>query len=169
MLLRAVRDQEPRMVASGHPTSRYLHLAHCAASGLAGIGGALLVTVQQTVTPGDVGFDTASLALLACVLGGGRLLGAVAGVAVILTVRDVIASPFAGHGPLLVGTLYLAAAYLLHSRPGRQLTARVTATIGRLRPRPAAGHPLPARAGETPDLPDTAEAAPDAVAAGGPR
>ena len=124
MLLRGVRDNEARMAASGHPTGRYLYTAHLAAGALAGVGGALLVTAQHTITPGDGDFTTASLALLACTLGGRtRLTGAVTGTAVILTVRDVIGGPFAGHAPLLLGALYITCVYNLHwAQPRRRVT-----------------------------------------------
>jgi branched-chain amino acid transport system permease protein len=143
MLLRGVRDNEPRMRASGHPAGRYLYTAHLASGTLAGLGGALLVTAQRTITPGDADFTTASLALLAAMIGGRtRLTGAVAGVAIILTVRDVIGGPFAGHAPLLLGVLYLGCVYLLYTGPWH-----LSARLGAARRRPSAptdtGQPEP--------------------------
>jgi branched-chain amino acid transport system permease protein len=144
ILLRGVRDNEARMRASGHPTGRYLYTAHLAAGALAGLGGGMLVTAQRTITPGDADFTTASLALLACVLGGRtRLVGAVGGVAAILLVRDVVGGPFAGHALLLVGVLYIIAVYLLPISPGALWARLVAATHRRPRPgdTPAVEHP----------------------------
>ncbi|WP_432976670.1 branched-chain amino acid ABC transporter permease [Dactylosporangium sp. CA-233914] len=141
MLLRGVRDHEPRMQASGHPTARYLYTAHVGAGALAGVGGALLVTVQHAITPGDAGFDTAAIALLAGAVGGRSITGTLAGLAAIIAARDVAGGPFAGHTPALVGGLYLLCVYLL---PDGALTAassipgRVRARLARHRTRPDA-------------------------------
>jgi branched-chain amino acid transport system permease protein len=141
MLLHAVRDHEPRMQASGHPTARYLYYAHLAAGALAGIGGALLVTVQHAMTPADAGFDIAVIALLAGAVGGRSIAGTLLGVAVIIGIRDVIGGPFAGHAPALVGVLYLLCVYLLPDgalTAARRAPGRILARMHRARNRRAA-------------------------------
>src|SRR5690606_31588845 len=70
-------DQDARLGAPGRPVpDDRLHRGGV----LAGIGGSLLITAQQYVSPADVGFEIAALALLAVVIGGstsvvGTLLG----------------------------------------------------------------------------------------------
>lgn len=114
MLLRATRDNEPRLRAAGHATGRYLYLAYVGAGALAAIGGSLLVTVQRYVSPADVGFDLSALVLLAVVIGGtASLVGAFVGAALIVATRDWLAGPWPGHAPLLVGALLIAAVYAL--------------------------------------------------------
>ncbi|WP_327007709.1 branched-chain amino acid ABC transporter permease [Dactylosporangium sp. NBC_01737] len=120
MLLHGVRDHEPRMQASGHRTTRYLYAVHLGAGALAGVGGALLVTVQHAMTPADAGFDTAVIALLAGAVGGRSITGTLFGVTVIIGVRDVVGGPFAGHTQALIGVLFLCCVYLL---PGGALTS----------------------------------------------
>nr|WP_206313876.1 ABC transporter permease [Streptomyces coryli] len=113
-LLTGTRGAEERMQASGHPVSRYLLLAHIGAGALAGVGGALMVTVQQYVSPADVGFEIAALALLAAVIGGTTsVVGAMLGAGLIVYTRDWVAGSWPGHGPLLLGALFVAAVYLL--------------------------------------------------------
>ncbi|WP_329381575.1 branched-chain amino acid ABC transporter permease [Streptomyces sp. NBC_01716] len=113
-LLTGTRNAEARMRASGHPVGRYLLIAHIGAGALAGIGGSLMVTVQQYLSPADVGFEIAAFALLAAVIGGSTsVIGAMLGAGLIVFTRDWVASSWPGHGPLLLGTLFVAAVYLL--------------------------------------------------------
>ena len=123
LLLRGIRDHEPRMRASGHPVTRYLLVAYVASGVLAGLGGALLVTGQRYVSPQDVGFEVAALTLLAVTLGGAMsLAGAVAAVAVVESVRSWASVAAPGDGPLLLGLLFVAAVYLVPGGVAETLT-----------------------------------------------
>src|SRR4051794_21530765 len=147
LLLRAGEQHEARMRASGHPVSWYLAAAYVAAGAIAGIAGSLLVVANRYVSPADGGFTTAALVLLAVVIGGGGSLGgALVGAALVLTVRDWLATPVPGHAPLLLGAGFVAAAYLLPTGlgglagPGARAAGRVLR--GRRVPPPAgAGRP----------------------------
>jgi branched-chain amino acid transport system permease protein len=113
-LLRASRDHEGRMRASGHPVTAYLFAVVVLAGAIAGVAGSLLVTVQQYVSPADFGFDTSALLLLAVVIGGAESLGgAIAGTAVIIAARDWLSGLLPGQAPILLGTLFVLTAYLL--------------------------------------------------------
>ncbi|MFJ9622462.1 ABC transporter permease [Streptomyces sp. NPDC101181] len=113
-LLTGTRGAEARMRASGHPVGRYLLVAHVCAGALAGVGGSLMVTVQQYLSPADVGFEIAAFALLAVVIGGSTsVVGALLGAGLIVATRDWLAGAWPGHGPLLLGVLFVAAVYLL--------------------------------------------------------
>ncbi|MBO4164395.1 branched-chain amino acid ABC transporter permease [Micromonospora antibiotica] len=149
LLLTAVRGNESRAAASGHPVTTYLWLVHTGAGAIAGTAGALLIHTHRWITPADVGFDTAALALLAAVIGGAHSPpGAAVAAVLVLGVRDVAAADWPGHAPLLLGALFVAAVYLL---PGG-LTAvptRLRTEIRRVRAtrRP---EPLPAVSRRTP-------------------
>ncbi|WNI28709.1 ABC transporter permease [Streptomyces sp. ITFR-6] len=133
-LLTGTRGAEARMRASGHPVGRYLLVAHICAGALAGVGGSLTVSVQQYLSPADVGFEIAAFALLAAVIGGTTsVIGALLGAGLIVFTRDWVAGSWPGHGPLLLGALFIAAVYLL---------PRGLAGL-RAAPRPAAPLPLP--------------------------
>ncbi|MGW7354409.1 ABC transporter permease subunit [Streptomyces sp. NPDC054784] len=113
-LLTGSRGAEARMRASGHPVARYLLLAYVGAAALAGLGGSLLVSVQQYVSPADAGFEIAALALLAAVIGGTTsVLGTLLGVGLIVWTRDWLSGVWPGHGPLLLGVLFILTVYLL--------------------------------------------------------
>ncbi|WP_274034288.1 branched-chain amino acid ABC transporter permease [Streptomyces sp. MMBL 11-1] len=113
-LLTGTRGAEARMRASGHPVGRYLLVAHVCAGALAGVGGSLMVTVQQYLSPADVGFEIAAFALLAVVIGGSTsVIGALLGAGLIVATRDWVAGSWPGHGPLLLGVLFVATVYVL--------------------------------------------------------
>jgi branched-chain amino acid transport system permease protein len=112
--LRGIRDNEPRMRALGYPTARYKLAAFVAAGTVAGLAGGLLAAQQRLVTPADLGFTTSALALLAVVIGGsGTLWGPCLGAAVVILIRDAAGPSLGGHGPLLLGLVFIAVVYLL--------------------------------------------------------
>lgn len=112
--LRGIHDNEPRMRALGYPTALYKYAAFVAAGTVAGLAGGLLATQQRLVTPADLGFTTAALALLAVIIGGaGRLWGACVGAALVIYVRDSLGPSLDGHGPLVLGIVFVLVVYLL--------------------------------------------------------
>ena len=133
MLLAASRDNEARMRASGHPVTGYMFAAYAAAGAVAGVGGALLVTGQRYVSPQDVGFEIAALVLLAVTIAGTKsLAGGIAAVAVVVAVREWAAASVPGHGPLLLGLLFIASVYLLAN--GRPRVRWVRTMLGKAGP-----------------------------------
>jgi branched-chain amino acid transport system permease protein len=130
LLVRGCRDNEARMRASGHPVTRYLLTVYIASGIVAGIGGALLVTGQRYVSPSDLGFEIAALVLLAVVIGGATsIAAALAAVGAIVAVREWAAGAIPGHGPLLLGVLFVVAVYLLPTGLAgllRSVLARIT-------------------------------------------
>lgn len=114
LLLRGVRDNEPRLRAAGHPVERYLYAVFVGAGAVAAVAGSLLVTAQRYVSPADLSFDLGALVLLAVVIGGtASIAGAFAGAALLVLARDWLAGPWPGHAPLLVGALLVLAVYAL--------------------------------------------------------
>lgn len=113
-LLLACRDHEDRMRSAGHPVRRYQWLAYVGAGALAGFGGVLMCSVNQYVSPDDGSFANSALVLLAVVLGGATSpLGALLGAGLIVATKDWLAGPFPGHGPLLLGLMFIVAVYAL--------------------------------------------------------
>ncbi|MFW3168658.1 branched-chain amino acid ABC transporter permease [Geodermatophilus sp. CPCC 206100] len=112
--LRGIRDNEARMRSLGYSPFRYKYLAFVLAGGFAGLAGGLFAGLVRIVNPSDTGFTTSALMLLAVVLGGaGSLWGPALGAAVVVLVRDTFGPTLEGHGPLLLGLLFIAAVYLL--------------------------------------------------------
>ncbi|MER7009406.1 branched-chain amino acid ABC transporter permease, partial [Dactylosporangium sp. NPDC000555] len=144
-LLRATRDDARRMRASGHPVAGYLTAAYVVASALAGVAGALLVTVQSYISPSDGGFDVAALILLAVTIGGATsMVGALVGAGLVVATRDWLAG--AGHAPLLLGCLFIVCVYLL---PNGLLGDRAALpALFRLRPRRPGAPPSERNSGQ---------------------
>jgi branched-chain amino acid transport system permease protein len=114
LALRGIRGNEDRMRALGYSPHRYKFVAFCIAGAIAGLAGALLAAHQQLVTPADAAFGTAVVALVSVIIGGaGTLWGPCLGAAVVVLVRDQIGPSLGGHGPLLLGIVFVAAVYLL--------------------------------------------------------
>jgi len=112
--LRGIRDNEPRMRSLGYDTKRYKMMVFVIAGGVAGLAGGLLAAQQRLVTPADPGFTTSALALIAVVIGGaGRLWGACLGAALVVVVRDYLGPELGGHGPLVLGLVFIAVVYAL--------------------------------------------------------
>ncbi|MFG1914885.1 branched-chain amino acid ABC transporter permease [Micromonospora sp. NPDC048898] len=144
LLLRAGRDDETRLRASGHRVPLYVSGAHVAAGAIAGAAGSLLVVAQQYISPADFGFDTSALLLLGVVIGGTASVGgALVGAALVIAVRDWLFGVLPGHAPLVLGVLFVATVYLL---PSGGIRAR-----GRSRPPRAAS-----RQSESPPVRDQA-------------
>ena len=112
--LRGIRDNEPRMRSLGYSPFHYKFAAFIIAGGFAGLAGGLFAGLQRIVNPSDAGFTTSALMLLAVVLGGaGTLWGPVLGAAVVVLVRDTFGPQLDGHGPLLLGIVFVVAVYVL--------------------------------------------------------
>lgn len=112
--LRGIRDNEERMRALGYPTALYKYLVFVIAGTVAGLAGGLLATQQRLVTPADLGFTTAALALLAVIIGGaGSLWGACVGAGLVIIVRDSLGPTLDGHGPLVLGVVFVLVVYLM--------------------------------------------------------
>ncbi|HEX6355175.1 branched-chain amino acid ABC transporter permease [Actinophytocola sp.] len=112
--LRGIHDNEPRMRAIGYPTALYKYTVFVIAGTVAGLAGGLFAVQQRLVTPADVGFTTAALALLAVIIGGaGSLWGACAGAGLVILVRDSLGPTLDGHGPLVLGVVFVLVVYLM--------------------------------------------------------
>ncbi|QLQ34979.1 branched-chain amino acid ABC transporter permease [Micromonospora robiginosa] len=141
LLLRAGRDDEARLRASGHRVPAQVAGVHVAAGAIAGAAGSLLVTAQQYVSPADFGFDTSALLLLGVVVGGTASVGgALVGAVLVVAARDWLFGALPGQAPLVLGVAFVVAAYLLPTaRSARPAPRRSTPTARPAdAPRPAA-------------------------------
>jgi branched-chain amino acid transport system permease protein len=89
--LRGVRDNETRMVALGYPVYRLKLAGFVAAGAVAGLAGGLLASHNAFVSPSIMHWTQSALLLVMVMLGGaGRRWGAPLGVALWLTLEEVL-------------------------------------------------------------------------------
>jgi branched-chain amino acid transport system permease protein len=123
--LRGIRDNEPRMRALGYRVYHYKLAAFVLSGAVAGLAGGLLAQFQRLVTPADIGLGTSIPALLAVTIGGeGSLWGPCFGAAVVVMIRDYLGTSLGGHGPLVLGIVFVAVVYLLPGGLARVVRAR---------------------------------------------
>ncbi|RKN39616.1 branched-chain amino acid ABC transporter permease [Micromonospora endolithica] len=87
---RAVRDDEVAARLAGIHVARTQVLAFVVSAGTAGLGGALLAVLAQSVSPGAFSLTLSLFLLMAVVIGGlGRLAGAVWGAVLLVALPDL--------------------------------------------------------------------------------
>lgn len=92
-VLISIRDNEARTLAFGYPTHRYKWLAFMLSAGLAGLAGSLFSVGHGFATLDLVSSVTSANGVLMVILGGaGTLWGGYAGAAVVLWLRDTLAT-----------------------------------------------------------------------------
>jgi branched-chain amino acid transport system permease protein len=90
--LRAIRENEQRMLAIGAPVSRRLIAAYTVSAGVAGCAGALLAQTTQFVALDVLSFHRSASVLIMLVLGGaGKLYGGFVGAALFMVLQDRLA------------------------------------------------------------------------------
>jgi branched-chain amino acid transport system permease protein len=116
MVLRATADHEPRTRANGYSTTAWLWLAYVLAGAIAGLAGAIHVISRTYVAPIDIGFDVSAAALLAAIIGQGRMLVTVLAAVGIVAVGDIVGNLWVGIGPPILGGLFIVTALVLSQR-----------------------------------------------------
>jgi branched-chain amino acid transport system permease protein len=90
--LRAVRENEQRMLGIGAPVSRRLIAAYTVSAAVAGCAGALLAQTTQFVGLDVLSFSRSASVLVMLVLGGvGKLYGGLVGAALFMVAQDLLA------------------------------------------------------------------------------
>ena len=106
-VLRAIKDNQPRMISLGYPVDRYKLLNFVLSAALAGVAGSLKAIAIGLATLTDVDFTTSTAVVLMVLLGGmGTLLGPVIGAILIVSMDEYLA----GIGvpvPVVVGVIFV--------------------------------------------------------------
>ena len=106
--LQGIRDNEIRMEAIGFPTYRIKLAVFIIAGAIAGLGGALLASLNGLVSPTLFHWTQSGTVMIMVILGGaGQFLGGAIGAAAFLLIEEVVAEHTI-HWPLAVGVAILA-------------------------------------------------------------
>jgi branched-chain amino acid transport system permease protein len=91
-VLKAIRDNEPRVESLGFRPEQYKLLAITLSAGMAGLAGGLKATVFQFATLTDVSWNVSGEVIFMTLLGGlGTLSGPMVGAAIVIALNDYLA------------------------------------------------------------------------------
>ncbi len=103
----AIRDNETRAQSVGYDPLRYKLIAFVISAGLSGLGGAIFCVGHGVVSLDVVNWATSGLVVMMTLLGGsGTLLGPAVGAAIVLVLRDLLAS-HAGAVGVVTGAVFV--------------------------------------------------------------
>ncbi len=106
-VLRAIKDNQPRMVSLGFPVDRYKLINFVLSAALAGVAGSLKAVALGLATLTDVDFSTSAAVVLMVLLGGlGTLMGPVVGAIITVSMDEYLA----GIGipvPVVIGVIFV--------------------------------------------------------------
>ena len=129
VVLRASSQNERRLTAVGIPPMRYQLAAFAISGAIAGLGGALLASGQQFISPSEMSWVRSGDLVVMCVLGGmSTVWGPVLGAAVFL-VLEIVLSGWTTYWQLGFGLIIIGIVVLL--RGG--LTDLLRMTLGKAR------------------------------------
>lgn len=108
LTLEAIRENPERTTALGAPNRRHLQKIFVISSVYAGIAGALLAQISETVSPESLGFQRSAEVAVMLILGGtGRLYGAILGAIVFLVARDQISGFYLQYWYFWIGLILI--------------------------------------------------------------
>ncbi len=108
-VLRAIRDNEPRMISLGYDVNRYKLIAFVISSALCGLAGALKTLVLGFETLTDVHWHLSGEVVLMTLLGGmGTVLGPVTGALTIVTLQNELADRAGSWVTVVMGVIFVA-------------------------------------------------------------
>lgn len=106
-VLRAIKDNQPRMISLGFPVDRYKLINFVLSAALAGVAGSLKAVALGLATLTDVDFSTSAAVVLMVLLGGlGTLMGPVVGAIITVSMDEYLA----GIGvpvPVVIGVIFV--------------------------------------------------------------
>lgn len=136
-VLKAIRENEARMVSLGYRVGRYQLVAFTLSAALAGLAGSTKAIVFRLASLTDVHWQTSGEVVLMTLIGGmGTMFGPVLGAFVIVTLQHFLA-PFGGWVTVITGSIFVASVLLFR----RGIVGELERAITRLRRRRGSGDP----------------------------
>jgi branched-chain amino acid transport system permease protein len=112
-VLKAIRENEPRMISLGYEVQRYKLLAFVLSTALAGLAGSMKAQVLGFATLSDVSQSTSGEVVLMVLVGGtGTFLGPVVGAAIVVTLQEYLSDVVGGWVTVIIGAVFVACVLL---------------------------------------------------------
>jgi branched-chain amino acid transport system permease protein len=108
LTLEAIRENPVRTTALGAPNRVHLQKIFVISAAFAGVAGALLTQVSETVSPEALGFQRSAEIAVMLILGGtGRLYGAILGAIIFMVARDQISGFYLQYWYFWIGLILI--------------------------------------------------------------
>lgn len=108
LTLEAIRENPDRTTAIGAPNRAHLQKIFTISAAYAGIAGAMLAQISETVSPEALGFQRSAEVAVMLILGGtGRLYGAILGAIIFLVARDQISGFYLQYWYFWIGLILI--------------------------------------------------------------
>ena len=108
LTLEAIRENPVRTTALGAPNRKHLQKIFTIGATYAGVAGALLAQITETVSPESLGFQRSAEIAVMLILGGtGRLYGAILGAIIFMVARDQISGFYLQYWYFWIGLILI--------------------------------------------------------------
>jgi branched-chain amino acid transport system permease protein len=125
-ILKAIRENEPRVISLGYRSMQYKLAAFTLSAGLAGLAGATKAIVAQNASLTDVAFAMSGEVVLMTLLGGmGTFYGPVAGALIVVAMQNYLAQ-FGEWVTVIQGVVFVACVLAFRRGIVGELAARAT-------------------------------------------
>lgn len=107
--LKAIKDNEQRVVSLGYDVNRYKVLAFTLSAGVAGIAGGLKTVVFGLASLADVHWSLSTDGVIMMILGGiGSIIAPVFGATIMVLVQRMLSGEFDSLVPVIMGVIFVA-------------------------------------------------------------
>ena len=112
-ILKAIRENESRVISLGYQAARYKLLAFVLSAALAGLAGGTKAVVFQFATLSDAHWQTSGEVVLMTLLGGlGTVFGPLIGAAIVVTLQNALADKVGALLPVIMGVIFIVCVLL---------------------------------------------------------
>lgn len=123
-ILKAIRENESRVISLGYQAARYKLLAFVLSAALAGLAGGTKAVVFQFATLSDVHWQTSGEVVLMTLLGGlGTVFGPLIGAAIVVTLQNALADKVGALLPVIMGVIFIVCVLVFRRGIAGEFTA----------------------------------------------
>ena len=123
-VLKAIRENEPRMISLGYEVQRYKLVAFVLSAGVAGLAGSVKAQVLGFATLSDVSQATSGEVILMVLVGGtGTLVGPAIGAATVVTLQEYLSDIVGGWVTVIIGAVFVACVLIFRAGIAGELAA----------------------------------------------